>query len=124
METKEFNFNDYHRKFVNNTQQYHQRQAVYIDKDDLHNEVENRVAVLGQLGDMLSYISDNPYCLVNAFFKSMKNTPRGSVLIDKELELFADVISSLLNLMSHKEDIRKWCHELLVEQRHLKNLDR
>lgn len=33
METKEFDFNEYHRKFVNNTQQYHRRQAIYIDKD-------------------------------------------------------------------------------------------
>ena len=119
METKEFDFNNYHRKFVNNTEQYHRRQVIYIDKDDLCNEVENRVAVLGQLGDLLSYISDKSYCLINAFSNSVRNAPRGSLLIDKELELFTDVISSLLNLMSHREDIRKWCYELLVEQKHL-----
>ncbi len=122
METKEFNFDNSHRKFVNNTQQYHRRQAIYIDKDDFCNEVENRVAVLGQLSDLLSYISDKSYCLINAFSNSLKNAPRGSLLIDKEVELFTDVISSLLNLMSHREDIRKWCYELLVEQKHLKDL--
>lgn len=118
MENQNLKLKEAYNKYVSDLSNYHSRVSKYNGPEEMLFQLENRSNIISNVSDLCGELANNSHYILEAFDKYKDYLHKSGVNID--LGFFTDITKLFMYFLSEREEINRWCYQLLDDVDYLK----